>query len=196
MTSDTPPSSTQPITSLIAAALMAMAPARVLPRPVSSKILPRTGSAVMDIETAKISMKLVTDGRGSGSASWKYVDVTAPSANGITIPSTLTSRTARLGVATAENSKSSPIWNISRTSPTCANPLNTGPVLAAKMYANASGSSTPSRLGPSRIPASISPTTSACPKRLPIHATSRVPAMMTMSCSKMRCTADSDLTRH
>jgi hypothetical protein len=110
------------------------------------------------------------------------------------IPSALTNRTVRLALAAAASSNSRPIWNIRRTSPIWASPPNTGALLGTKMYANASGERAPSRLGPSMIPASISPTTSAWPKqRLPIHATSRATTMMTTSWSRMLCTPASDM---
>jgi hypothetical protein len=68
MSSVTAPSSDQPTTSLIAAALIAIEPGRSFASPVSAKIRPSTGSAVIDIDTAKISVNAISSGRGAGSA--------------------------------------------------------------------------------------------------------------------------------
>jgi hypothetical protein len=79
------------------------------------------------------------------------------------------------------NSNSRPIWNIRKISPTWARPVKIGPVETGNRECMNPGKRAPSRLGPSRTPARISPDTSVWPIRRTTAVTSRVARRITMS---------------
>ena len=113
-------SSSQPTTSLMAAALMAITPSGRRVRSNSIMMRPRIGSAV--IENAVATNRAVASRSPCPTSTGAPTQPTAaPSTKGAASPAPATHQTARRcrrSVRCAK-SNSSPIWNISRISPSC-----------------------------------------------------------------------------
>ncbi len=110
----------QPITSLIAAALMAMTPsgARVMPK--SIRMRPRIGSAVIENAVATNNADPVKLDCADSTGAERYPNA-SPIANGAArLKAAIRVTDVRLRFSfRCEKSNSRPIWNISRISPSC-----------------------------------------------------------------------------
>ncbi len=160
LNADTSASISQPTTSLMAAALMAITPSAVRVSLNSIMMRPSTGIAVIENAVATNSTKpkrlsVPVSSRGIHSAS------SAPSANGANRPAAATAHTMRRCVrsASCEKSNSSPIWNISSSKPTCDRMFSGSAGVDRNTHSKACGKATPKRDGPSSTPVRISPTT-------------------------------------
>ena len=83
-------------------------------------------------------------------------------------------------------SNSIPTMNMNRQTPIWLSNCKVPNECAGKIKLNAWGHSQPSKDGPSKMPAAISPMTAGCPNLRNIAPTVRVAARMTMNCSKRR----------
>ncbi len=108
------------MTSLIAAALIAMTPSRARVMPKSIRMRPRIGSAVIENAVAMNSADPFKLASGDSTGADRYPKA-SPSANG-SIRLKAATRVAALRLRFSfrcEKSNSSPIWNISSISPSC-----------------------------------------------------------------------------
>ena len=190
---DTAARSVQPTASSQAAAAITSAPSGECCSPISMRIRPRIGIAVIDIAVPmkrandRLSMAVVAPRAPSRGIISHARPI--PRQKGATIPATLTVAASRPWRRMWEKSNSIPMRNRSRISPTwlkAVSDASSPPTAAAprgKTRAESSGATAPKAEGPRSNPAEISPTTLGWRSQRATTAPARAASMITTNCT-------------
>ena len=178
----------QAVTSSTAAQVIVTAPTLVLCRFRSVRMRARTGKAVMLMLAPR---KRATDRNcmcGAALNSWPNRSRASvqPSRNGATMLTWLMTTAAWPRLRISFGSSSRPTRNRKKMTPTWLRMFRYSTALTGKMAAEALGASHPSRLGPSMMPASISPTTCGWFSLANSRPTRRLRPRMSVTCTSSR----------
>ena len=151
-------------TSASAAELSASRPSLVWVMPRSLRMRAITGNAVIDIAAAMNSANGQNPTPAGASAGYSDGEMPMPSAIGSSTPSAPTAPAAFSCARMPSGARSSaPTMNMKSTSPSVDSDVSAGSESLANSAAWNPGNSAPNTIGPSTMPAAISPITAGCP---------------------------------
>jgi hypothetical protein len=147
------------MTSPNAALVRARTPSLVFCRRRSTRMRASTGKAVTDIATPTKRTNTWSGARSGANDPKSAIATNAPRAKGTAMLAAETASDSRVARRTADASSSRPTRNMNKTTPTWATTPSGDKTSAGNSSLHAVGATRPRSEGPSKIPASISPTT-------------------------------------